>query len=118
MKNIFLYLMALVYTCAGINHFIHPDFYLAIMPTRLPQPLKLVYITGVCEMLFALLLLPVATRHIGAWLLILLLIAIFPANIQMAVSYWQNKSPYLWIAIARLPLQFVLIWWAWVYTRK
>ena len=109
--------MSLVYIAAGILHFIRPKVYLKIMPTYLPYPLQLVYISGFCEILFGLLLLFPATRHAGAWLLILLLIAVFPANIQMAVSFYQNNNPYLWIAILRLPVQFVLIWWAWTYTK-
>ena len=118
MKNNLLYIMAVFYIAAGINHFIHPGFYLEIMPPKLPYQLPLVYISGVCEILVALLLLPVATRHLGAWLLILLLIAIFPANIQMAINYRHKNDPHLWIAILRLPIQFLLIWWAWLYTKK
>src|ERR1700722_73457 len=114
MKNYLLYLMAVFYVGAGINHFVHPAFYMKIMPLWLPYPLQLMYISGVCEVLCGLLLFPVATRHLGAWLLILLLIAIFPANIHMAINYWQKSNPYLWIAIVRLPVQFVFIWWAWI----
>lgn len=109
--------MVVFYILGGINHFVHPGFYLKIMPAWLPYHLLLLDISGVCEALFALLLLPVATRRLGAWLIILLLIAIFPANIQMAVSFMKEHSPYLWIAIVRLPLQLVLIWWAWIFTK-
>jgi len=58
-----------------------------------------------------------ATRITAAWLIIILLIVIFPANIQMAINWSKNKNPKLWIAILRLPFQLVLIWWAWQYTR-
>jgi len=116
MKEISLYVMAVLYAGLGINHFVHPRFYLKIMPPRLPYHLALVNISGICEVLFALLLLPAATRHIAAWLIILLLIAIFPANIYMAMKWQRKHHPYLWIAYARLPLQLVLIWWAWVYS--
>jgi len=117
MKLIFLYVMALGYVIAGIIHFTHPAFYKKIMPLWLPYHFALIYISGVCEIVFGLLLLPEATRSIGAWLIIALLIAIFPANIQMAINYWNRNNPYLWIAIARLPLQILLIWWAWIYTK-
>lgn len=110
--------MVIFYIAAGINHFINPAMYLAIMPPYISYHLPLVYVSGVCEILFALLLLPTGTRHIGAWLIIALLIAIFPANIQMAITYWRADSPYFWIAMARLPLQAPLIYWAWIYTRK
>ena len=117
MKFTGLYIMSLVYVAAGILHFIRPKVYLKIMPSYLPYPLQMVYISGFCEILFGLLLLFPATRTAGAWLIILLLIAVFPANIQMAVSFYQKNNPALWIAILRLPLQFVLIWWAWIYTK-
>ena len=117
MKNLLLYVMAIVYVAAGLNHFINPKFYTRIMPPWLPHPLMLVNISGVCEIAFALLLIPAATRTIGAWLIILLLIAVFPANIQMSVNYWKYHNPYFWVTLLRLPLQFVLIWWAWVYTK-
>ncbi|MEO8760259.1 MAG: MauE/DoxX family redox-associated membrane protein [Bacteroidia bacterium] len=117
-KLVLLYVMALLYVAAGIYHFVNPKMYQRIMPTYLPWHLPLVYISGVCEIVFALLLLPESTRPIGAWLVIALLIAVFPANIQMAVTYWQKQKPALWIAIARLPLQLVLIYWAWIYTKK
>ena len=112
MKEASLYVMVVLYTVAGINHFISPRFYLKIMPPALPYHKALVNISGICEVVFALLLLPVATRHIAAWLIILLLIAIFPANIYMAIKWQRKHHPYLWVAYARLPLQFVLIWWA------
>lgn len=118
MKLILLYVMAVLYIAAGVYHFVNPRFYQKIIPTYLPWHIPLVYISGVCEIVFALLLIPESTRPVAAWLIIILLIAVFPANIQMAVSFWQKQRPTLWIAIARLPLQLVLIWWAWIYTKK
>jgi uncharacterized membrane protein len=118
MKLVLLYVMTGLYVAAGIYHFVNPRFYQKIMPTYLPWHIPLVYISGVCEMVFALLLIPESTRPMAAWLIIILLIAVFPANIQMAVSFWQKQRPTLWIALARLPLQLVLIWWAWIYTKK
>jgi uncharacterized membrane protein len=118
MKIVFLYIMALVYLAAGIYHFVQPGFYKKIMPSYLPYHIQLIYISGVCEILVALFLLPASTRVFAAWSLIVLLLAIFPANIQMALNFWQKKNPYLWIALLRLPLQFVLIWWAYIYTKK
>jgi len=117
MKLFFLYLMSLFFIIAGVTHFTKPGVFLGIMPKFLPYPLQLVYISGACEILFALLLVIPNSRHTGAWLIILLLIAVFPANIQMAVTFYQEKNPYLWVAMLRLPLQFVLIWWAWIYTK-
>lgn len=117
MEPFFLYLMSAFFFFAGIVHFLKPGVFLGIMPKFLPYPLQLVYISGACEILFAVLLAIPSTRHIGAWLIILLLIAVFPANIQMAITFFKEKNPYLWVALLRLPLQFVMIWWAWLYTK-
>lgn len=105
------------YTAAGINHFLNPSFYEKIMPPYLPYHLPLIYFSGLCEIVFGILLIPVSTRKIAAWLIIILLIAIFPANVQMAVDYKASDNPDLWIAIVRLPAQIILIWWAWIYTK-
>ncbi|MCD6066410.1 MAG: hypothetical protein K0S33_1236 [Bacteroidetes bacterium] len=110
--------MALIYLVAGINHFVHPNGYLAIIPDFLAAPELLNYISGAGEILFGILLLPFRSRRFAAWGIILLLIAVFPANIQMAVNYYKAGDPMLWLMIARLPLQLVLIRWAWVYTRR
>ena len=107
--------MAACYAAAGITHFVYPRAYKRIMPPWVPQPMFVVYLSGVLEITFALLLIPLATRHIAACLIILLLIAVFPANVQMAINFRRRRNPYLWLAIARLPLQPLLIWWAWLY---
>src|SRR6201987_954184 len=109
MKMVFLYVMALAYIAAGIYHFVAP---------YLPYHMELIYASGVFEIALGLLLLPASTRVYAAWGVIALLIAIFPANIQMAVNFYQRKNLYLWVAILRLPLQFLLIWWAYIYTKQ
>lgn len=118
MKKIFLYVMAVFYICAGINHFWHPLFYTKIMPSYIPFHLEMVYVSGVFEILCGVFLIFPVTRRAGAWLTIFLLIAVFPANIQMAVNYYNENNPDLWIAFARLPVQIFLIWWAWIYTKE
>lgn len=109
--------MVAVYVLGGINHFWRPAMYLRIMPPYLPWHLELVYLSGLAEIALGLLLLPMATRRYAAWGIIVLLIVIFPANVHMAVVYWRLHSPLLWIALLRLPLQWVLISWAYKYTR-
>ncbi|TDE18236.1 DoxX family protein [Dyadobacter psychrotolerans] len=118
MKILSLYIMSFFYIAAGVMHFLKPKGYLKIMPGFLPFPLQLVYISGAVEILCGLLLLFPVTRSAGAWLTILLLIVILPANIQMAVNFYQKSNPYFWLTILRLPLQLVLIWWAWTYTKQ
>ncbi len=112
------WLLGLLFIAAGLNHFFNAEFYLRIMPPYLPWHVELVYISGVCEALLgALLLIPRFTPW-AAWGLIALLIAVFPANLHMAVNAGQfpNLSPIM--LGARLPLQGVLIWWAWWFTSQ
>ena len=87
------------------------------MPPQLPSAGLLVYVSGVIEIALGLLLLPLGTRKLAAWGIILLLIAVFPANVQMYINYRNQGNPNLWIAIVRLPLQALLIYWAYVYTK-
>ena len=104
--------MALLYVAAGINHFASTQVYMEIMPGYIPWHLFFVYLTGVMEIAFGILLLPRATRSAAAWMIIGLLIVVFPANVQMMLNDLHRHSPKLWITIVRLPLQVVLIWWA------
>ena len=110
--------MAGFYVLAGANHFWHPQFYLAIMPEWIGWHEALNFAVGIFEILFGLLLIPQQTRRVSAWLIILLLIAIFPANIQMMLNYIHEGRSGLWIAIVRLPIQLLLIWWAYGFTKK
>jgi len=110
--------MIVFYVAAGLNHFVNPEFYFKIMPAWVPYHKEMIFISGVCEVLFALLLAIPITRRAGAWCIILLLIAVFPANIQMLLNYRNENNPLLWIAIARLPLQIILIGWAYQFARK
>jgi len=75
----------------------------------------MVMISGFFELLFGIALLFEATRSYAAIGLILLLIAVFPANIYMAKRMYQKQSKNRWISYVRLPLQFVLIYWAYLY---
>ncbi|MBL0308634.1 MAG: DoxX family protein [Bacteroidetes bacterium] len=118
MKTLSLFIMAALYVAAGVNHFWHPKFYLKIMPPWLPWHHQLVIISGVCEIALGLLLLFSSTRSVAAWGIILLLIAVFPANIQMMLDYWNKSNPKLWVTILRLPLQLILIWWAYTFTKS
>ncbi|CAF3573382.1 unnamed protein product [Rotaria sordida] len=113
----FMYLMAIFYIIAGISHFLTPKFYLAIMPRYMPYHLELVYLSGICEIICGLMIFFKRTRRLGAWLTIALLIAVYPANIQMVQDYWSNNHPQKYAILVRLPLQFVFIWWAYQYTK-
>jgi uncharacterized membrane protein len=99
---------------AGANHFVAPAAYVSMMPSALPAPAALVYISGVAEILGGLGLLLPATRHLAGWGLIALYIAIFPANINMAVHHLPLAGREIpsWALWARLPLQAALMLWA------
>jgi uncharacterized membrane protein len=110
-----LYIMALFYVFAGVMHFVKPNFFLAIVPPFFQNPKLLVYLSGIAEIVLGIGLIYAATQSIAAYGIIALLIAVFPANVYMAIGKkFQKMSP--WIRYGRLPLQFVLIWWAWIYT--
>lgn len=118
--------MGVSYVFAGVMHFVVPELYVQIVPPVLPGRLALVYVSGLAEMVLGLGLLFERTRRIAAWGIVALLIAIFPANVYMAVggvviegtpfgSGVVDPSPA--VRWGRLPLQGVLIAWAWWYTR-
>ncbi len=110
-KYINLASLSAFYFGAGLNHFWMPDFYLRMMPDYLPWHRELVYLSGVCEMLFGLLVLPNVTRRVAGVGLVLLLVAVFPANLHMAMhaERFDVSAAILWL---RLPFQGVLIYWA------
>ena len=119
-KVISLWLMAAFYVLAGLNHFRAPEFYLPIMPPYLPWHTELVFLSGVAEVMIGVGLAIPRTRGLAAWGAIALLVAVYPANIYMALADVPVGDPphsagvFRWI---RLPLQFVLMAWAWWHTR-
>jgi uncharacterized membrane protein len=114
-----LVLLAALMTFAGVMHFVTPGVFIRIVPRWLPAPAALVAISGTCEILGGMGLLVPVTRRWAAWGLVALLVAVFPANVNMAV----NRLPFgrypvpAWALWLRLPLQAVLIAWAWSFTR-
>jgi uncharacterized membrane protein len=116
-KLVFRYLLAIFFVLAGANHFINAGFYLQMMPPYLPWHLFLVYLSGIGEIVLGIMVLIPGLTSIAGWGLIALLIAVFPANIHMALhpDLFPNISPVaLWI---RLPFQAVFIAWAYWSTR-
>lgn len=102
--------VAILFAVAGALHFFITDTYMRVMPPYLPFPYALVLISGAAEIAGGLGLLFPQTRHLAAWGLIALLVAVFPANVNMAQAGTMGPPWALW---ARLPLQAVLIWWVW-----
>jgi uncharacterized membrane protein len=111
------YLFALSFMGAGVNHFLAQELYTRMMPPYLPWHLFLVSLSGLVEIALGGLLLVPRVKHLAAWGLIALLIAVFPANIHMAVHpdlFPEIDATLLW---ARFPVQALLIAWAYAYTR-
>lgn len=115
MTEIGLYIMAAVYIVAGLLHFIKPKPYIRIMPKYIPYHKLMVYVSGFFEVVLGIALLFNVLQSYAALGLILLLIAVFPANIYMARRMYQKQSKNRWIAYGRLPLQIVLMFWAYTY---
>ncbi len=111
-KSILIVISSIFYTIVGIKHFIEPDYFLSIIPPYLPFHIELIYISGFFEILFGLMILFPKYRYYGSIGLILLLIAVFPANIYLAQSKEAQEAigASQQIAIWRLPIQGILIW--------
>ena len=107
-------LAAALFLFTGSLHFLKPEIFVAIVPPMLPAPALLVAISGAAEIAGAAGLLLPQTRRIAVYGLIALLLAVFPANIYMAVAHekFASFAPQ-WILIVRLPLQLLLIGWIW-----
>lgn len=119
-KEILRVILSVSIIVVGITHFVKPEQYARIVPPQLPYPFELVYISGFFEILGGIGLLIPFVSVAAAWGLIALFIAVFPANINLAINNIPIEGiphdPFLYWA--RLPFQAVLIAWAWWYTRR
>ena len=116
-KTVSIVIMSLFYIVAGINHFINPDWFVRIVPPILPFKAALVYVSGVFEIVLGSLLIFPKTRFIAGWGLILLLLAVYPANIYVALSNGKAMNITPMMAWGRLPFQFVFIGLAYWHSR-
>ena len=105
-------LLGVFFLTAGALHFITPKPYVSIVPDVLPRKRELVYVSGVAEIAGGVGVLASPTRRAAGWWLIATLLAVFPANVNMAVNAerFSAPEPLLW---ARLPVQGLLIAWVW-----
>jgi uncharacterized membrane protein len=112
-------LLAAFFTFAGTMHLLRRREYEAIVPPPLP-PREIVAVSGVAEIVGGLGVIPPATRRLAGWWLMALLVAVFPANVYMTLrpdevarrGVAADRIP-TWMLWARLPLQPLMIWWAW-----
>lgn len=111
--------LAVCMVVAGILHFAQSEPFIRIVPGFLPAPAALVYISGAIEIALGFGLLVPAVSQLAAWGLVALFIAVFPANLNMAINHIQIEGipNTWWFQAIRLPFQLVLIAWAYWYTR-
>ena len=113
-KRVALFVLSFFFVAVGVGHFVEPDSLVAIMPDYLPLHVELVYLSGVFEVALGLAVLFQPIRQRAGYGIIALLIAVFPANLNMAL----NPEPFLeqgmtMLALyGRLPFQFIFMAWA------
>ena len=119
-KTLTIFVMGVMYVFIGIKHFTDPQYFLEIVPPQLPFKLFLVYLTGLIEVVGGVAILAPKTRKAGAYLLIFLLVSVFPANIYLYVS--ETPQSLLGIseadALIRMPFQIPLILLAFWHSKK
>lgn len=115
-----IFLLALLFCVAGAAHFAIPDRYGEIMPRWVPYPMEAVYLSGILEIAGGIALLVPRLRRLAGYGLVALLVAVFPANVQMLMNAIEGDGSALHVGllVARLPLQPLLIVWVWRATRR
>ena len=112
LKTLFIYIMGMGYIWVGFQHFIDTSFFIKIMPPSFPFHTESVYISGILEILFGSGIIIKKTRLYASWGIILLLIAVYPANIYLAFSEDAQQAigvSSFFASWVRLPIQFLLI---------
>jgi uncharacterized membrane protein len=111
-------MLALFFMAAGLNHFLNPAPYLSMMPLYLPWPHALNIISGAAEIVGGVGILLPQTRLLAGWGLVALLVAVFPANLNVALHGWKGENIAPWLLWARLPFQplmMALVYWVCIY---
>ena len=117
LKSISVIIMSTFYVLVGVNHFTEPGWFVQIVPPYLPYKMELVYVSGFFEILFGVMLLIPSTRFYAGWALIMLLIAVYPANIYLAQTNGSAMNTTPFVAWGRLPFQFIFIAIAYWHTK-
>jgi uncharacterized membrane protein len=110
-----LYLMAAIYVLAGIMHFIKPKIYLRVMPNYLPNHKELVYVSGLAEIVLGISLSFPALRVLSIYGIIAMLIVFLLVHFYMLSGEKAAAGFPKWLLLLRIPLQFGLMYWAWMY---
>jgi uncharacterized membrane protein len=115
-KQAGIYIMAVLYLLAGFNHFRNPAFYYKIIPPYLGNPVLINMVSGISEIMLAMLLLFKISRKWACYGIILMLVAFIPAHVFMLQKDFPVNGYHTagWILWARLIIiQPLLVWWAW-----
>ena len=116
-KPFSIIVMSWFYIYTGLLHFTNTNWFLQIVPPYLPIKLELVYLSGLFEVILGIMLIVPALRYYAGWGLILLLIAVYPANIYLAQTNGAAMNTSALIAWGRLPFQFLFIGIAYWHTK-
>jgi uncharacterized membrane protein len=109
--------MSIFYILAGTLHFVMPGFYMKMMPSYIPFHHELIYVSGLAEIILGFGLLNHNFMRLSAWGIIALLVAVFPANVYAYTDKVDLGVPQ-WVLLVRIPLQGVLIYWAYLYAKR
>ncbi len=109
------YIFGILFILAGANHFRTPKIYERIIPPYLPSPKMLTILSGIVEMILGFMLLNPDTQSSAAWGIIGLLVIFIPIHIYMLQNKKASLKMPMWALIIRLPLQFALMYWAYLY---
>ncbi len=115
------WMLALFFVAAGSNHFLNPIPGLSMMPAYLPCPHVLNIVSGAAEIAGGAGIVFPATRLVAGWGLLVLLVAVFPANLNVAMHGWKGENIAPWLLWARLPLQplmMALVYWVCIARRS
>lgn len=118
-RSILLYLLVLFYLFMGSMHLVNPDQYFFMMPSWLPAHSILILLSGIVEIVLGILLVPIKTRAISAKLIIgMLIVFLFAIHVPQSIDYYKTGNQNFVSSIIRLPIQFLLIAWAWIFAKK
>ena len=109
------YLIGALFILAGANHFRKPKIYERVMPSYIPAKPTMVMLSGIAEMILGFMILTPESQQIGAWGIIILLIAFIPVHVHMLQHEEASMKLPKWILVLRIPLQFALMFWAYHY---
>lgn len=110
-----LYIMAILYIAAGINHFIKPKMYLRIMPNYLPNHKLLVFLSGLSEIMLGIMICIPLLKNIAITLVLLMLFVFLTVHFHMISNEQASAGLPEWLLILRIPVQLLLMYWAYSY---